>query len=191
MTTLLIPTPHELGQLPDLAAALRPMEPQPHFCRMPGDTEPDWVWFPEGPENTGTYPPVPMDRIPRPFATGDVIAWGEKWCRTGEMDEEYCSRVTNGRKVRFFEPASTMPVELARYKSTVAECRPVEVSKLTAEDVERLGYRPHAGIDPVKEISKPLIFTAENMLHRDWNRNNPKHPFATSWAWWIGLKGTQ
>ena len=68
-----------------------------------------------------------------------------------------------------------MPVELARYRGTVAKCRPVKVSELRDEEVTSLGFE--------------LVCEMPDTLWLDWHTNNPDHPFTDSWAWRIELKG--
>ncbi len=156
MTTLLIPTAPELDQLRagTLTAFLRPMEPQP----------PEWFdvcHVLEEPLHGGV-----ANALKKYGSPGDVIAWGEEWYEgsSGAAIEWCDSRIER-------QPASTMPVEIAVYKSTVAECRPVKLDDLVMEETARLGFAA--------------------TLCLDWQTNYPSFPFADSWAWWIGLKGTQ
>ena len=72
--------------------------------------------------------------------------------------------------------AATMPVGLARYESTVTECRPIMPADLDTCKCILLG---HGGI-------------TSNCTRRnyqfDWQTNYPDYPFTKSWAWWIGIE---
>lgn len=74
------------------------------------------------------------------------------------------------------QPASTMPVEFSRYKSTVAKCWPVKANKLEWVDLSRLGLE-------AVEHESFAIFRKRFCLM--W----PDIPLV-SWAWWIELQHT-
>ncbi len=181
--TPLIPTPHELRQLKagTLRAFLRPMErPVKHACDMEFN---GGEWF----RCLVDQKYLDHENIPSwvsPFAPGDVIAWQEEWERVYANRSRIDHRqLTEGGFKWEKQPASTMPVELARYTSTVAECRPVELSELTMNAIENLGF--------CVAWDKPTPYVRVKKLFADDWQTNYKLPFAKSWAWWIDLKGTQ
>lgn len=182
MTThALIPTEHELGILTadkPLLAILRPMEPQPEWEEEPGLSN-DGIWrgryrylvhdgSDQGLEMMDWFEAKP------PFATGRLIAWQEEWWQdkhggqfldlTRQLDDMPAIRKTWGHVK---QPAATMPETIARFRNTVAECWPVKLDDLISEETVKLGF----------------VAT----LCLDWTSNYPDHPFASSWAWWIGL----
>lgn len=191
MTThLLIPTPHELDQLPDLSTFLRPMEPQPKFPpQFRWEKEPElcsdglWrgrYWYlkadgsDQGMQMGGTFEAKP------PFAPGNEIAWGEEWWERRLLSGGIERRLLQPENMSNLcpwkhQPAATMPVALARYRSVVVECRPVKVVSLDWVGLSQLGLETK---------------------HYEWN-TDIRHRFCKtwpdipldSWVWQIDLKG--
>lgn len=193
---LLIPTSHELDQLPDLSTFLRPMDPQPReWTDRIIRSGSGWLAI----DKRGYC--LAALHLP-PFAPDTEIAWREEWwkwdngCRIVQCLERPV-RTTWPRDYKR-QPATTMPVELARYKSVVVECRPVELSKLTAEDIEKIGFDVVAKLPVMlspkttdNQLDGIANAIARGILKYHWQSNYPSFPFAKSWAWKIDLKGTQ
>lgn len=189
---LLIPTPHELARLESgpLPAILRPMEPPvEHAIDMELN---GGEWF-RCLEDMKYHDNNNIPSWKAPFAPGDVIVWQQEWQRVLQKRPRACPKQLMEKGFEWDkQPASTMPVKLASFRSTVVECRPARVSALPSESCEQLGFRrciPSYGpyVDLSRKERPDLVYAKGEFLH-DWQTNYPSHPFDSSWAWWIELK---
>ena len=174
---LFVPNEHD-RQIPELRAFVRPFEKQPPPCirHLTRSESGAWVFDWEASTIHAAVGHI-LSKEPEyhaPHQPGDVLAVAEEWWE----------RSIQGLKRRRWEestpvinqPAETMPPELARHHLTITAVQPVQVTKLTIQQLATIGY------------SQKLSPAARYKFATYWNATYSLPFEKEPWAWLYSVK---
>jgi len=142
-----------------------------------------------------------------PFQPGDIVALTDgRWCRSldGKLwREDYFDDMYNSigefpsRPTVFWQPASTMPPELARATVRILEVlRPKQVQDITEDECYAFGLQDiDRGCKGAGCVAGEIIEVYESIkevLQCEWDRWWPNYPWDNKpWAWMLRAERTE
>jgi len=182
------------------------------YCRMSGDNEPCWVWWPKGGKKTATCPPLPVERWSEhcPYGIpGDRLWIKEAWATEHRYDDRYPREITENPVAPHLHyaateelgglmkrPAISMPRWASRITLEIVSVRIERVREISDLDIAAEGlnvqfHEEQCATASIHLPKKTSYSTARGCFALLWDSINRKRKFKwneSPWVWVIEFK---